>query len=516
MTAQGPVEPPRRTMRIALTVMGASVVLGSCLAALYLIRQAKSVGPGAAADAMWLGVAVVIAMPLVASAISFIFFLRSKAWFATNLALAREREGRVCPWCRGEPALTPDASPCCSKAISHWTLADYQRYWSLATTDPTAAAAYMNGELERRRSTGTTGSTGRAKPSGHRGFLSALYLLPFAFMPIVTGSPQWPWEVAVGAILLTITGIGGTLVSQGVSRYASIAPLCGGCRYPRRSETEHCPECGHRWSDPVGGTIPGRREVDRRRVALGASIAIVSFAIWTSVPFWLPSFLVRVRSTASLIAATSATYSANQATAWAELSKRTLTPSEESALFDHLLDSRRGQFMLDTPTRVFMAAYIAAGKATDEQAARLRRESVVADVIAPSRSRVGAAIEVTVGIAASHDFLTPGEGVMVVLSEAWFADEPSRRWRAVDRKPLQAISIDRRFGSSGVPSLSLESNRAGQREIVVRVWLIADRPSGARAIAWKRDEGAETESPVASPTTRWLEELSLRHRITIE
>jgi hypothetical protein len=516
VTGQGSAETPQRTMRVALTVVGASVVLGSCLAALYLIGQAKKVGAGGASDAMWLGVAFIIAMPLVASAISLIVYFRSKAWFARNLALAREREGRVCPWCRGEPALTPDASPCCSKAIPHWTLGDYQRYWSLAATDPTAAAAYMNGELEGRRSTGTTGATGPAKQSGRRGFLGALYLLPFALMPIVTGSQQWPWEVAVGAVLLTITGIGGTLVSQGVSRYTSIAPLCGGCRYPRRSETEHCPECGHRWSDPIGGTIPGRREVDRRRVVLGASIAIVAFAIWTSAPFWLPSFLVGFRSTASLIAATSATYSANQATAWAELSKRTLTASEESDLFDHLLDSRRGQYMLDTPTRVFMAAYIAAGKATDEQAARVRRESIVADVLAPSRSRLGAAIEVTVGITASHDFLMPGEGVMVVLTEAWFADEPTRRWRAVDRKPLQAISIDRRFGSAGVPSLSLESNRAGQREIVVRVWLIADSPSGARAITWKRDEGAETESPVPSPTTRWIEELALRHRITID
>mgnify|MGYP000882269726 CR=1 FL=1 len=340
MTEEPPTTAVGARRRTGAALVAAATIIsivGPLLIALIFLRPALAGGSGAGIPLPWsrlawlamLGIGISVG-PIIGVVV---MSRRSARRQARLLALAQAKDGRVCPWCGGDPPLSPDDAPCCRRNVKGWTPEHYQRYWGLAATDGGAATAFLV-------------QTGNVTATTLWRWSSVAVLLPFAFMPAISGQRGWMWETAGSLVFLSICAVGASIALGGFWRFSEFAPLCAACRYPRSGSTPRCPECGHDWSARYTGTVMGRRNVARGRVFVGASIAFVGILLFATGRFWMGAVIVRLQSSSALIESTQATYSFEQRHAWAELQRRTLSPAEQSALFDHLLDSRRVQLWI--------------------------------------------------------------------------------------------------------------------------------------------------------------------------
>ncbi|MDZ4753122.1 MAG: hypothetical protein SGJ11_01330 [Phycisphaerae bacterium] len=418
--------------------------------------------------------------------------------------LLRERDGLVCPWCLGVPSVRPTDPHCCAQMPIDWTERDFLEYWTLAKSKPMTAAKMLvrDSDLVNPRSLWM--------PWVMTLSMSVFVAINAVFREVIMADGL---AGLLSMLPMVLVGYAGDLLIRGFGLWRG-GLACAKCGYWAEglASAERCPECGHAWRSRTDGLTRHRRVVRWAPLLVGCCILLPAGWLMLARPNAAMTMLRRMQSTTALTAAADlGGFRSSSQSAWAEITRRTLSAQESGSLFDQLLEERSGAGTLFGVAQGWMAAHIASGAPTPEQMRRLRRESFMLKLTAPSRTRVGAKVTVQLGGDRSHEFLPPAVGVAVLVGGAFFADQPDDVVGRTD-VPLFVINVDDRFGTSEFPAITLRADKPGNREIVAPCWLLA-RPYGqmTKPITWNADG-----TPQIPADALWSEAVEIRHRIQVE
>ena len=446
-----------------------------------------------------------LALLLAASVVGIVRLRHRERAIERLLVEQASRDSQVCPWCGGTPTVTPTrtpaTTPCCRRAPKSWTAADYRAWWGLV-----AASGRNAGAVAWPRGDQLLSVLGRWLPGTQTLFWTGLAMLP--------ASDATPLDPIVLALLLgpkVLIGYGLDLAGRSTISVLTGPRVCSRCSYPCVGEPrpQRCPECGQSWLLATG-TKAGSRQVDRPLLTAGMSIlvagALLQFAqLSAPVGRWLRS----IQPTSSLLrvaAANGPGTMVDSDAAWAELAKRTLSPAEESLLFDQLLVVRRQSAFMSPSAKTWAQGYLARNLGSAEQLRRWRTESFEVTLEAPSSVRVGEQVRLRVTGTHHEELLPPAVGVTVHLGGV--RTEGGVLLAPGGGRGFWSLEISQR---KTVPEIDLVFREPGTHELRVRLWLVA-RSYGylTNPIEWNEDG-----TPVLPADALWAEPVDLRHPITV-
>jgi predicted Zn-ribbon and HTH transcriptional regulator len=513
-TEPGDREAPasRRFWLVALAMLPAT--LGPLGVFLYFSRAGAIPGggtgtaPGLFQGSSWLFIVAMLGFVLVVP----IMYYGAALWAERYQRVRRERslarataaDGLLCPFCEKRVNLSADASPCCPLAVRSWGEVEYRRYWEMFLTQPA--------EAQRLLFAASGGVPGAIRLPG---FALVLPLLFFSVMPLVSGSPTRVWEAAASAAILLVAAVILTpLMRRGV-RVQTAVERCAKCGYQRGNPSDRCPECGHAWMRKFGGTVIRTTQYRPWPIAGAVAVFMIAIGFAMTTRLWLPDLVLSRKPTPSLIAGISAGSDFNEKPLWDEIGRRTLTAAEHAALVDRMVRTLADAQFVGLDAKRILGAARASGALTAEQDAIIREACFRPSISAPSRTRAGATVTLKVAGEAGDAFLAPGDYVFIAAHEAWFADDPERRFVAGERRIEMAMALDTRYGKAPPLAIDIpidrETMRVGEREVVVRVWLLAGNSLITGRTTW-----AEDGTPILPTGGRWHEAREVRHRITVE
>ena len=451
-------------------------------------------------DPRW-SIALAGAALVYTGAMIFLSYRHQKRHFAERLETAKEHDGLACPCCATPRTLEAGEPRCCWRMPIGWDRERYEGYWSLVTTNPQAAGAYLMQHVPRSNRITMV-------------FMVMGMSAPMLFMQLI-GPLRSLSTLALSLPLFAVALIGAYIAMSSMMHFQAIEPLCAACRYPKRNDSTRCPECGHEWSARIGGTILGKRETNRLRVAIGMLIAMPAFLAFVGAPFWLNPLLLRMSSSTSLIALSTSDNVVERMRVWQELNRRTLAPAEESALAAHLLASRTST-LVDPSAQIFLGGYFAGRTPTPAQ----RREAIVGaavpQLVAPERVRRGEEFEVSLEVTTRTEALPIGQLTCVIVHEVWFEDEPQVSWRPAHKIPQAARMYDPQYNRAPLPHIGVRSDRSGERTLVMRVWYVGGLPTLPSTVTWAADPETGTERPVVPAGAFGPELVEVRRRVMVE
>jgi hypothetical protein len=418
-----------------------------------------------------------------------------------RLATAKEHHGLACPYCATPRTLEADEPRCCWRMPQGWRREQYEGYWSLVAANPQAAAAFVRQHAPRsNRLTMALTLAGTSAP-----ILIMQVIGPLSSMTtLILSLPLF------GMVLF-----GAYIAMSNMMHFQAIEPLCAVCGYAKRNDSTCCPECGHDWSALIGGTTLGKSHTNRRRVGLGMLIATPAFFAFLSAPLWLNPILLRMQSPTSLIAQSTSDNLMMRVRVWREINRRTLTPSEESQLADHLL-AARSSTLTEPSAQVFLAGYFASTKPTAAQRREALVGAAVPALITPIRVKAGEDFNVSLRLSTRTEAMPLGQLTLVSIADVWFEDEPEIRWHPVNRIPQATNLFDPRFNKSAVPSITLNTDRRGERTLVMRIWYVGGPPTIPTTMAWVSDPAAGMDRPVVPTGAMGPELVELRRIILVK
>jgi hypothetical protein len=264
-----------------------------------------------------------------------------------------------------------------------------------------------------------------------------------------------------------------------------------------------------------GGTVIRTTQYRPWPIAGAVAVLMIAIGFAMTTRLWLPDLVLSRKPTPSLIAGISAASDFNEKPLWDEIGRRTLTAAEHAALVDRMVRTLADAQFVGLDAKRILGAARASGALTAEQDAIIREACFRPSISAPSRTRAGATVTLKVAGEAGDAFLAPGDYVFIAAHEAWFADDPERRFVAGERRIEMAIALDTRYGKAPPLAIDIpidrETMRVGEREVVVRVWLLAGNSLITGRTTW-----AEDGTPILPTGGRWHEAREVRHRITVE
>jgi predicted Zn-ribbon and HTH transcriptional regulator len=482
------------------------------LGVLYYFLRSAAAPPGAAPGTVnlsaWLPLFAVIGFALLMPVLTYggivLAERRNRVRRERSLAKAAAADNLLCPFCEQRVDFTADAKRCCASAVPSWSEAEYRRYWEMLETRPT--------EAQQMLFAASGGVPGAIRSPG---FGMMLPLLFFSLMPLASRSPTRVWEALASAAILLVTAVILTpLMRRGIQMQTAVE-RCAKCGYQRANPSDRCPECGHVWTRKFGGTVI-RTTRYRPWPIVGAVVVFfiaIGFAMTTRL--WLPDLILSRRPTPALIAGVTAASDFSEQPLWDEIGRRTLTAAEHTALIDRMVRTLGDARFIGMDAKRILSAARASGALTAEQDAIIRLHCFTPTIAAPSRTRAGATVTLKVAGLASDAFLAPGDYVFIAAYEAWFADQPEQRFTSSDRRIEMAIALDTRYGKAEPLAIDVpidrDTMRVGEREIVVRVWLLAGNSQIRARTTWAADN-----TPTLPTGGLWTESRDIRHRITVE
>lgn len=266
---------------------------------------------------------------------------------------------------------------------------------------------------------------------------------------------------------------------------------CAKCDYDlaglkdEAGSADRCPECGAHWRER-GGVVKGRR-VFRPWVALSAA-ALVLFTI-SDLAFTMShlgianGWKMRLLPTRVLIqeVATAKGFLHEQ---WAELRRRSLTPTQAAALDDRLLDRRLREQHLDLEAEQWLEARALARELSPGSAERYFRETVDLRLAAPERAETGQSITVSLRGVNRGSFWAPANTKLT--AEVYFGgfESPVRSTGPSDKQVTPAaIEL-----GTDTPTLSLRPTQAGELPVRCCAWVvIGPRTALGGPPVWKAD-----------------------------
>jgi hypothetical protein len=515
---------PRSWFNVAIVAIGVAHLVGIGLLIWWWTTTPALAGPSR--TLVFLAVAA-IGCSIVAG----VWSIRRVVVVANRTAERRETSGHlVCPWCLGDPVpasepateANAEATPsgetrapsptkprrCCRRMIATWTDADYREYWALYDQGTMHKAAEMlahgTDPAERPRPTWRL-----LVPMGATVGVFFFIGINVLFRQLGSGDG---WLAAAQFAPMLLAGYGIDLMGRGIGGVRRTGSSCAACGYPERGSESRtrCPECGAAWRTP-GALVTRKRERRPWFFVIGVLLVFATISLFILRPTATLSFALRMRSTPALIAQLGPnSFMLADTLIWAELGRRTLSAEEESLLFDHVAELRRVNRAVFGPSLAWMNGYLAGPRATEAQQERVRRESFLVEIVAPSRTRIDAELEVALRGIRTSEFIPAGFGVGIAIESIGFADEPPSPKTSLE--PQFTANADSLHGSEALPKRILRSDRVGPRTIVVRGVLVA-RSFGR--VGERLVRGADG-SITAPADVLWIQPIEISKDIVVE
>lgn len=265
--------------------------------------------------------------------------------------------------------------------------------------------------------------------------------------------------------------LGTAFIGFGLQRRIGTELHCAKCGYPFSDEVgPQCPECGSVWSEGAG-TIRGRLQRSPVLAGVGALLLVLSFTLTLS-PLVARGTINRVVPTKYLI---ERVVGGDWTGAWAELMSRTLTPEQERALAEGLLDARLAHGRLDRTAEGWLSGLLAAGSLDEELSGRYYREMVV--LLLRSRKDEGFVVAEAVAANRSAPFGTT-EARIVFGGFAVDGElvDGTRMERFASVYRFDPWSVARKPGES-LPSVLVRPQRDRRVVVTAEVWVCYGTPN---------------------------------------
>lgn len=331
-------------------------------------------------------------------------------------------------------------------------------------------------------------------------------MIPFyvSITVLLSGTPLASAMQSYAAMLPLMFGF--MLAGLGFARRLGDSMHCPQCEYEYKFDQPddapiRCPECGTGW---LGRLKKGRRVRSPRLIAMGVAIAV--FGSVALNPIFYMGFLAPHLPTPLLVASLYVAPS-NAYAVWDEMLNRTLSPGWTETMAERVL-RRRGINPYDNGGSRWFEAMNGKGKISPELLERFYREGFEADLVAPSRVKVGEAIPVKLRV--SRD--VGGWGVQLGLMFGGYTiGEVSAPVGRLD-KTLWAhevrSSMFQRYRD--VCEQTLRADRPGEVRVRVVYW-IAYLPSFSEALKWQEDGTPETPG-----VALWFRRFEIEKTVRVE
>lgn len=295
------------------------------------------------------------------------------------------------------------------------------------------------------------------------------------------------------------------LGSGGIARRVGDSLHCPACEYQFAFANPddapiRCPECGFAW---LGMLRRGRRVASARLIAVGAAIVFLSVVVAQPIFYmrWLAPRLPTPLLYASLYVEPKTWFSA-----WDELAARPLDAPSVRAMARRVLSLRASNQYDNAPIRWF-EAMAAAGKIPAAELDRYYRESIVAELLIPTRVRSGASFAAKLRVRRVAPTASQQIGVFFggyrIADSGPVGRQDQTVWAFRLRPDVFSPHRDE-LGSD------LTAGPRGTARVRAEFWVVY-LPSFNEALRWNPDG-----TPARPPQALWFERITLERDIIVE
>ncbi len=278
--------------------------------------------------------------------------------------------------------------------------------------------------------------------------------------------------------------------------------FCAKCRYqvaPDGPRARNCPECGHRWQEPVDTTF-GRKHI-RKPIAVAALLTVAICAIPTSKAY---DQLIHLLPTDVLIAQVTCSEYALPG-AWDELNTRSLSPAACDQLATRILERRYLGLADPHLAERWMAQYIRRGRADPAIVDRYLTESLTIRLDQGSGGNRRESCDVCFHWR-QDDQLAPEPPLLAACITRW---ELGDHTRAIYRMGDAYWLIDgQRLQTSLLTPTGRRGVRPGKHRITITILLILDPPSSVIFLS-------PSGQPIRLPVSTWHKLITLEGIVTV-